>query len=110
MTVYYEKVVIDAGHEYIESCQVLFETQQGWLIKKVETGTEQFVRKGADFSFVRRTPEKVGVYPLVRRLIIQVDEEYDVDTLSPSDDWIESFVDRLIETGALKDGQYEIPN
>lgn len=112
MSVQYEKVTMDAGHEYIESCQVLFETQQGWLVV-LSNGEEEYILKGQVSQYVRGARPLIDIQELVYRVMRKTDEHvgwelYGVE--AKVDDWLPTFVDKLIETGALKAGQYEIPN
>ena len=104
----YELVTIDCGHEYTEPCNILYEGDQIYVVRK-ENGNEIPVRKGSALFFVREVKPKVDLNELVIHAMKLANEEGAYSVIY-TNAWLTIFLDKLIEAGALKEGEYEIPN
>jgi len=104
MTKQYEYMTLDAGHEYTQPCEVLFETKSNYLIKLPDC--EKLVWKDSTGNdSVREVKKKVNVYEVVAKCVcayVKLGGNGDlvVDT--------KGVTEYLLEVGALSEGMYEI--
>ena len=103
----YEHVSPDCGHEYTTPCELLMETELSWFTR-ADDGQEQQVRKDRGSDFVREVKDKVDIYTLVAHFANMTDAELcEGEQIAIGSDWVKSFANKLIKTGALKEGSYE---